>query len=85
MKRRPLESEESREINEIHSFIHSPFSLLASCPSAQIWQADSPTCVQDLKEHKKEIYTIRWAPTGPGSDNPDKKKLFARSVEGNNS
>ncbi|TFJ85305.1 hypothetical protein NSK_003728 [Nannochloropsis salina CCMP1776] len=55
-------------------------ALLASCSddtTAKIWQADSPTCVQDLKEHKKEIYTIRWAPTGPGSDNPDKKKLFA--------
>jgi len=30
------------------------------------------------KEHKKEIYTIRWAPTGPGSENPGKRKLFAR-------
>lgn len=68
-------------------FIHSFIPLFPPCPHArrQIWQADSPTCVQDLKEHKKEIYTIRWAPTGPGSDNPDKKKLFARSVEGNNS
>jgi transducin (beta)-like 1 len=34
--------------------------------------------MQDLKEHKKEIYTIRWAPTGPGSENPGKRKLFAR-------
>ena len=25
----------------------------------------------DLREHSKEIYTIRWSPTGPGSANPN--------------
>ena len=25
----------------------------------------------DLNGHKKEIYTVRWTPTGPGSAHPD--------------
>lgn len=48
----------------------------------QIWKPDSSSCWQDLREHKKEIYTIRWSPTGPGSDNPGKRKLFATCVVG---
>ena len=28
------------------------------------------SCLHDLREHKKEIYTIKWSPTGAGSSNP---------------
>lgn len=41
--------------------------LLASCSddgSAKIWRVDSPTPVHDFTAHSKEIYTIKWSPTG---------------------
>ena len=41
--------------------------LLASCSddgSAKIWRVDSPTPVHDFTAHTKEIYTIKWSPTG---------------------
>jgi hypothetical protein len=44
----------------------------------QLWKADQQDCVADLREHKKEIYAIRWSPTGPGTNNPDQKKTLAR-------
>lgn len=38
----------------------------------------------DLCGHAKEIYTTRWTPTGPGSNNPDKELcLCTASFDGN--
>lgn len=40
--------------------------LLASCSddsTAKIWSVTSDQCVLDLKDHTKEIYTIKWHPT----------------------
>ena len=33
--------------------------------------------MQDLTEHQKEIYTIKWSPAGPGSANPSGKLVLA--------
>jgi transducin (beta)-like 1 len=33
--------------------------------------------VHHLKLHNKEIYTIKWAPAGPGSANPDRPLVLA--------
>ncbi|KAF5736192.1 hypothetical protein HS088_TW14G00328 [Tripterygium wilfordii] len=46
-------------------------SLLASCSddiTAKIWSMKQDKYVHDLREHSKEIYTIRWSPTGPGTN-----------------
>ena len=32
---------------------------------------DKDTCVHDLQAHQKEIYTIKWSCTGPGTPNPN--------------
>jgi len=32
----------------------------------------------DFTEHEKEIYTIKWSPTGPGTKCPNKKLILAR-------
>ncbi|KAJ1403201.1 WD40/YVTN repeat-like-containing domain superfamily [Sesbania bispinosa] len=55
-------------------------SLLASCSddvTAKIWNMKQDTYLHDLREHSKEIYTIRWSPTGPGTSNPNKKLVLA--------
>jgi len=57
-------------------------SLLASCSddcTAKVWDvnSDRKDPMYDLKSHQQEIYTVKWAPTGPGSKNPDKKPLLA--------
>ena len=47
--------------------------LLASCSddhTAKIWSLSQSTPLHDLTAHTKEIYTIKWSPTGPGTDNP---------------
>lgn len=36
------------------------------------------TCVHDLQAHNKEIYTIKWSPTGPGTNNPNANLMLAR-------
>ncbi len=46
----------------------------------QIWKADLAQPIHVLKEHKKEIYTIRWSPTGPGSANPNKPLMLASAA-----
>ncbi|KAK6116269.1 hypothetical protein DH2020_049991 [Rehmannia glutinosa] len=43
----------------------------------QIWTMKHDTCMLDLKEHTKEIYTVRWSPTGPGTNNPNRQLLLA--------
>lgn len=36
------------------------------------------SCVHDLQAHSKEIYTIKWSPTGPGTSNPNSNIMLAR-------
>ncbi|KAE9607800.1 putative transcription factor WD40-like family [Lupinus albus] len=55
-------------------------SLLASCSddrTAKIWNMKYDKYLYDLREHSKEIYIIRWSPTGPGTSNPNKKCVLA--------
>ncbi|CAK7337758.1 unnamed protein product [Dovyalis caffra] len=64
-------------------------SLLASCSDdisaklatdeivLQIWSIRQDKYVHDLREHSKEIYTIRWSPTGPGTNNPNQQLVLA--------
>ncbi|XP_019095689.1 PREDICTED: F-box-like/WD repeat-containing protein TBL1XR1-A [Camelina sativa] len=55
-------------------------SLLASCSddsTAKIWSIKQNTFVHDLQEHTKEIYTVRWCPSGPGTNNPNKQLTIA--------
>lgn len=34
--------------------------------------------VHDFRAHTKEIYTMQWSPTGPGSNNPNMNLRLAR-------
>jgi len=34
--------------------------------------------MHDLQAHSKEIYTIKWSPTGPGTNNPNAQLILAR-------
>ncbi|XP_017650065.1 WD40 repeat-containing protein HOS15-like isoform X2 [Gossypium arboreum] len=55
-------------------------SLLASCSddiTAKIWCMKQDKYVHDLREHSKEIYAIRWSPTGPGTNNPNQQLILA--------
>ncbi len=45
--------------------------------TAKIWSLKADKCVHDLREHSKEIYTIKWSPTGVGTDNPNKTPVLA--------
>lgn len=38
---------------------------------------DSKDPLQDFREHTKELYTIEWSPTGPGTLNPNKNLILA--------
>ena len=38
---------------------------------------DKDTCVHDLQAHNKEIYTIKWSCTGPGTPNPNANLVLA--------
>lgn len=46
--------------------------------SFQIWSMKQDSCVHDLQAHSKEIYTIKWSPTGPGTNNPSANLMLAR-------
>lgn len=62
--------------DEVNAVCWSPGgALLASCSddsTAKIWTAESGLKF-DLKGHAKEIFTLRWTPTGAGSANPTKE------------
>jgi len=49
--------------------------------SDQIWDMQHHTCVHDLQAHNKEIYTIKWSPTGPGTNNPNVPLILSRWVQ----
>ena len=56
--------------------------LLASCSddkTAKVWSVSSSDSkpVHDFRDHEREIYTIKWSPTGPGSPNPNMPLLLA--------
>lgn len=44
----------------------------------KIWSMKQDTCLLDLGAHKKEIQSIKWSPTGPGTDNPNMNLMLAR-------
>jgi WD40 repeat protein len=46
-------------------------------PGRQIWSLKQERCVHDFEEHQKEIYTIKWSPTGVGSPNPNRALVLA--------
>ena len=64
--------------DEVNAVCWSPGgALLASCSddsTAKIWSIEDGL-LHNLTGHSKEIYTVRWTPTGTGSVNPD-KQLF---------
>lgn len=39
---------------------------------------DSDKYVHNLLAHDKEIYTIKWSPTGPSTNNPNSDLYLAR-------
>lgn len=65
--------------DEVNAVCWSPGgALLASCSddnTAKIWSLEDGLRF-DLKGHLKEIFTIKWTPTGEGSVNPDKPLLL---------
>lgn len=68
--------------DEINSVRWSPDGMrLASCSddhTARIWTPEDPEQQPVILEgHEKEIYCLKWAPTGPGSANPDKPAVLA--------
>ena len=55
-------------------------TMLASCSddyTAKVWSVKQDEPLHDLRLHTKEIYTIKWSPTGPGTKNPSKPLLLA--------
>ncbi|KAG8524565.1 F-box-like/WD repeat-containing protein TBL1X [Galemys pyrenaicus] len=42
-----------------------------------IWSMKQDTCVHDLQAHSKEIYTIKWSPSGPATSNPNSSIMLA--------
>ena len=54
--------------------------LLASCSddrSLKIWNMKQDTCVHNLQAYNNIIYTIKWSPTGPGTNNPNAPIILA--------
>ncbi|KAI3902464.1 hypothetical protein MKW92_008964 [Papaver armeniacum] len=55
-------------------------SLLASCSddgTVKIWSMNQDEYVHDLKKHTKEVYAVKWCPTGPGTSNPNQSPILA--------
>ena len=42
-----------------------------------MWSMKQDTCVHDSQAHNKEIYTIKWSPTGLGTKNPNMNLILA--------
>nr|XP_060499684.1 F-box-like/WD repeat-containing protein TBL1X [Panthera onca] len=67
--------------NEVNAIKWDPSGmLLASCSddmTLKIWSMKQDTCVHDLQAHSKEIYTIKWSPTGPATSNPNSNIMLA--------
>ncbi|XP_033225709.1 F-box-like/WD repeat-containing protein TBL1XR1 [Belonocnema kinseyi] len=67
--------------NEVNAIKWDPQgNLLASCSddmSLKIWSMKQDTWVHDLQAHSKEIYTIKWSPTGAGTQNPNMNLTLA--------
>nr|CAH7749580.1 unnamed protein product [Callosobruchus chinensis] len=67
--------------NEVNAIKWDPQGqLLASCSddmTLKIWSMKHDSCVHDLQAHSKEIYTIKWSPTGPGTQNPNMNLILA--------
>ncbi|EPS60096.1 hypothetical protein M569_14708, partial [Genlisea aurea] len=63
---------------EVNAIKWDPTStLLASCSddsTAKIWTLKQDACLLDLREHSKEIYTIRWSPP---TNNPGPQLVLA--------
>ncbi|XP_039144465.1 WD40 repeat-containing protein HOS15-like isoform X2 [Dioscorea cayenensis subsp. rotundata] len=56
-------------------------SLLASYGGAnaiKIWTLEQDECLHNLM-HSMKVYSIRWSPTGPGTNNPSKPYCFLAS------
>mmetsp|Transcript_2900 Transcript_2900/g.3058 ORF Transcript_2900/g.3058 Transcript_2900/m.3058 type:complete len:514 (-) Transcript_2900:132-1673(-) len=73
-------------LDEVNAVVWSPGGLLlASCSddtTAKVWSARDGLKF-DLRGHTKEIYTVRWTPTGPGSVNPNRPlQLCTASFDG---
>lgn len=89
----------SGHTDEVNAVCWSPGGVyLASCSddsTAKIWALNNENgddisngstsgLKHDLRGHTKEIYTVRWTPTGPKSANPDKPLLLCTaSFDGN--
>lgn len=58
-----------------------PARLLASCSddhTAKIWSPNREKCLHDLRDHRKEIYSLKWSPTGlPGNANSPARPVLA--------
>ncbi len=69
--------------DEVNAIQWSPDkALLASCSddgTARLWSGSDKGgsgCVAVLSGHTKPIYSVKWAPTGPGSAHPDRPALL---------
>ncbi|CAO1634199.1 unnamed protein product [Sympodiomycopsis kandeliae] len=55
-----------------HNHHDSSSSNIVSSPGA-----DKHGCLYTLRGHEREIIALQWAPTGPGSANPEKPRMLA--------
>uniref|UniRef100_A0A2K5YNH0 F-box-like/WD repeat-containing protein TBL1XR1 n=1 Tax=Mandrillus leucophaeus TaxID=9568 RepID=A0A2K5YNH0_MANLE len=76
---RPIETFQGH-MNEVNVTKWDPAgNLLASCSddmTLKIWSMKQDNCVHDLQAHK-EIYTIKWSPTGPRTNNQNGNLMLA--------
>ena len=45
--------------------------------SFKVWTLNRDMWVHNLQAHSKEIYTIKWSPAGPGTNNPSANLILA--------
>jgi transducin (beta)-like 1 len=68
--------------DEVNAVRWSPDGrLLASCSddkSVKLWSVEQPKPLWTLTDHTKEIYTLKWSPTGPGTKNTNANVVLAR-------